>query len=314
MLGRTAANLFWLSRYIERAENVARLLEVGYRLSLTAQLDESGNENLLSTLQAASAEKGYFEKYDETDFGNVMNYLLFDPQNESSIYSCLASARTNGRAVRTAITTDMWETLNSVWLEFSHVRPRDVTGKKLPEMFLWVKQASHQFRGALLGTFLRRPGFAFSQLGNFIERGDSTARILDMKYYVLLPRASQIGDEMDVQQWSFILRATSAHRSYRHVYHDRYKAWNIADYLILRPEMPRSLKFCMRYVVENTGMLAGMYGQELTAHAASTSLLNALEGNNMDHIFQDGLHEFLTSFIFRNNLISAAIAEDYNFY
>jgi uncharacterized alpha-E superfamily protein len=314
MLGRTAANLFWLSRYVERAENMTRLLEVGYRMSLTATREDSRSEHLVSMMRAAEVDEGFWKKYEEADVASVANYMLFDPSNPSSVYSCLKSARTNARAVRTAITTDMWGSLNSTWLAFSQLRPSQVTGNKLPELLLWIRHSGNEFRGALLGTILRDDGFAFSQAGNFIERADNTARILDMKYYVLLPRANFVGGDVDIQQWSLILRAASAHRSYRHFYRDRFKAWNIADFLILRPEMPRSLLFSALYIRDTLKVLADFYGERVACHDQSDKLLAMLENNNMDRIFQRGLHEFLTDFQECNDQVSDAISDCYNFY
>ena len=208
----------------------------------------------------------------------------------------------------------MWEAINSAWLEFSQLKPRDISGAKLQELLQWVRQVSYRYRGALLSTLLRDDGYAFSQIGNFVERADNTARILDMKYYVLLPSATMMGGDIDIQQWTLILRAASAHRSYRHVYHDRYKAWNIADYLILRPEMPRSLIFCVNWINRTLDMLEDIYGQRTAGHDAVASVTAMLEGNDMDRIFAYGLHEFLTEFIARNNRISEALSESYSFY
>jgi uncharacterized alpha-E superfamily protein len=224
------------------------------------------------------------------------------------------AARTNARSVRTALTIDMWESINSAWLEFSQLKPREVTGGKLQELLGWIKQVSHRYRGALLSTILRDDGYAFSQVGNFVERADNTARILDMKYYVLLPQTSLVGGDVDIQQWTLILRAASAHRSYQHVYHDRYKAWNIADYLILRREMPRSLIFCVDWINRTLDLLEQVYGTRTAGHEAAADVTAMLEGNSMDRIFAYGLHEFLTEFIARNNRISEALSESYNFY
>ncbi|MEQ1901069.1 MAG: alpha-E domain-containing protein [Devosia sp.] len=314
MLGRTAQNLFWLSRYVERAENMSRLLEVGYRMSLTSRREGGASEHLVSMMQAAEVDEEFAKKHKVADVASVSQYMLFDETNPSSVRACLLAARTNARSVRTALTTDMWESLNSAWLEFAAIDPRDITGHKLQELLQWVKQVSHRYRGALLSTFLRDDGYAFSQIGNFVERADNTARILDMKYYVLLPRTDLIGGDVDIQQWTLILRAASAHRSYRHVYHDRYKAWNIADYLILRPEMPRSLIFCVGWINRTLDMLAEIYGTRTKGHEAAAETTAMLEGNGMDRIFAYGLHEFLTEFIARNNKVTEALAESYNFY
>ncbi|MFD1253031.1 hypothetical protein DEVEQU_02473 [Devosia equisanguinis] len=314
MLGRTAQNLFWLSRYVERAENMARLLEVGYRMSLTSRREGGSSEHLISMMQAAEVDEGFSAKHDVADVDSVAHYMMFDPDNSSSVYSCLEAARTNARSVRTAITTDMWESMNGAWLEYSQIKPRDVRGAKLLGLLQWVKQRSHEFRGALLGTILRDDGFAFLQAGNFVERADNTARILDMKYYVLLPRSTLVGGEIDIQQWTLILRAASAHRAYRHVYHDRYKAHNIADFLILRPEMPRSLIFCARFVQQNLDMLSEFYGRKECCHDAAADLLAMVEDTNMETIFTHGLHEFLNEFISRNNRVTDALSKSYNFY
>ncbi|ODT47641.1 MAG: A alpha-helical domain with a conserved ER moti [Devosia sp. 63-57] len=314
MLGRTAQNLFWLSRYVERAENMARLLEVGYRMSLTSRREGGSSEHLISMMQAAEVDEGFSAKYEIADVDSVAHYMMFDPDNSSSVYSCLEAARTNARSVRTAITTDMWESMNGAWLEYSQIKPRDVRGAKLLGLLQWVKQRSHEFRGALLGTILRDDGFAFLQAGNFVERADNTARILDMKYYVLLPRSTLVGGEIDIQQWTLILRAASAHRAYRHVYHDRYKAHNITDFLILRPEMPRSLIFCARFVQQNLDMLSEFYGRKECCHDAAADLLAMVEDTNMETIFTHGLHEFLNEFISRNNRVTDALSKSYNFY
>ena len=314
MLGRTAQNLFWLSRYVERAENMARLLEVGYRMSLTSRREGGTSEHLLSMLQAAEVDAEFSLKHKVADVASVSQFMLFDETNPSSVRACLLTARTNARSVRTALTTDMWESLNSAWLEFASLDPREIAGSRLIELLQWVKQVSYQYRGALLSTFLRDDGYAFSQIGNFVERADNTARILDMKYYVLLPRTDLIGGDVDIQQWTLILRSASAHRSYRHVYHDRYKAWNIADYLILRPEMPRSLLFSIGWINRTLDMLEDIYGGKSKGHAAAAEVTAMLEGNSMDRIFAYGLHEFLTEFIARNNKIAEAVAESYNFY
>jgi len=314
MLGRTAQNLFWLSRYVERAENMARLLEVGYRMSLTSRREGGASEHLMSMMQAAEIDEDFAKKDRPADVDTVAHFMMFDPDNPSSVYSCLQMARTNARSVRTAITSDMWESINSAWLEFSQIKPRDVRGAKLLGLLEWVKHISHQFRGALLGTILRDDGFAFLQAGNFVERADNTARILDMKYYVLLPRAKMVGGDLDIQQWTLILRAASAHRSYRHVYHDRYKAHNIADFLILRPEMPRSLIFCARFIEQNIETLGEFYGRQKECNTAAAQLRAMVEGTTMETIFSHGLHEFLTEFIARNNTVSNSLSESYNFY
>ncbi len=314
MLGRFAANLFWMSRYVERAENIARLLEVGYRMSLTERGEDGGSEYLTSMLQAAEVEDIFSEKHDIVDVATVAHFLLFDIDNPSSVHSCLLNARTNGKSVRTEITSDMWQSLNSTWLEFSQIQPRSVLGNKLPSFLQWVKQSANQFRGTLLGTLMRTEGFAFAQAGGFIERADNTARILDVKYYVLLPRETAVGGDIDIQQWTMILRAASAHRAYRHVYHDRYKAVNIAEFLIFRKEMPRSLAFCANTTAEVLSMLEQIHGEPTPCQDEAIKMAQFLTAGTMDSVFEEGLHEYLNGFISANNQLSNAISESYNFY
>lgn len=313
MLGRTAQSLYWMSRYIERAENIARLTEVGYRIALTPDIGSGHREDWRSTLIAASGLNAYFQQHDTITPELVQNFLLFDRGNPSSVRSCLETARNNARAVRTALTREMWEALNSTFIEFTAVKPNDLGSGKLPEFLDWVRQRSALFRGALLGTLLRDEGYHFSQLGAFVERADNTARILDVKYYVLLPSNETVGGDLDAFQWETILRSVSAHRSYRHVYQDRYRPWNVAEFLILRPEMPRSLRFCYGWIERSLDGLSELLGAPSPSNTQARSALNDLKASSMDSIFQSGLHEFLSEFITRNNDISSQIATDFHF-
>jgi len=242
MLGRTAESLFWMSRQMERAENMARLAEAGFRISLTPDTGDGHREEWRSTLTSAGVLNLFLARYGETAFDKAVGFILFDDKNPSSVHSCLKQARTNARFVRTKITRDMWEALNSTWLSYDAIKPSEINAARLPELLDWIRERTSLFRGALLGTILRDDTFYFSQLGAFVERADNTARILDVKYFLLLPSHHAIGGEMDTYQWETILRSVSAHRSYWHVYQERYRPWNIADFLILRPEMPRSLR------------------------------------------------------------------------
>lgn len=314
MLGRTADDLFWLSRYVERAENMARLTEVGYRITLMPRNSDEYREEWRSTLASAGCAAGFEGKYGEFTTDNVVNYLLLDPENPSSVYSCLETARNKARAVRTAMTTDMWESLNATWLELSSVKPRSMTPNVLPGFLEWVKQRSQLFRGALLGTSLRNENYIFSQLGAFIERADNTARILDVKYYILLPEHEMIGGGMDSYQWTTILRSVAANRSYRWVYHEGYKPWRIAEFLIQCKDMPRSLAYCHGQISGNLDALGEAYGARHACHALAEETARLLEDQTIDDIFQNGLHEFLTDFTARNNRLSEDISVAYHFH
>ncbi|MBG1232610.1 alpha-E domain-containing protein [Aestuariivirga litoralis] len=314
MLGRTAGSLYWMSRYVERAENMARLLEVGYRISLMPGTLEGHRDDWRATLLGAACAFGYDEKYKELTAENVINYLLFDLDNTSSIKSCLMTARNNARAVRTALTRDVWESINSTWNDFDQITPESISTTRLPEFLEWIRQRSMAFRGALLGTMLRTDNYYFSQLGNFVERADSTARILDVKYFILLPRPSDVGSDLDLQQWGTILRSVSAHRSYRWFYRDSsYKPWQVAEFLILREEMPRSLTFSYQWINTALGGLEELYGKRYDCHNTADQRLQQLRGSNMDEIFRHGLHEFLQDFLFTNQQLSQSIAQTFNF-
>lgn len=313
MLGRTANDLFWLARYVERAENMARLIEVGYRIVLLPREGEGHHEEWRSTLQSAGCEQRYFKKYEKLNTRDVVNHLLFDTDNPSSIHSCLAAARRNGRVQRTSLTRDMWESLNSSWNDFTKLNPANVTSGELPNLLDWIKQRSALYRGAMLNTILRNDTFYFSQLGTFLERADNTARILDVKYYVLLPQIEMVGGGMDNFQWKAILQSVSAHRSYRWVYKESYKAWRIAEYLILNKEMPRSLRSCygeMKSALDDLGLL---YGERHGCHETACETARLLCGTPISSVFNAGLHEFLLDFVARNNRLGKEISEAYHF-
>ena len=314
MLGRTASSLYWMSRYMERAENMARLLEVGYRISLMPGAIEGHRDEWRSTLQSCACDHGYSQKHDEIATAKVIDFLIFDEDNPSSIRSCIKTARNNGRAVRTALTRDVWESINATWNELAQVKPYSMTADRLPVFLEWVKQRVMSFRGALLGTMLRNDTYHFSQLGNFIERADNTARILDVKYFILLPKATDVGSDIDMQQWAQILRSVSGHRSYRWFYRDsHYRPWLISEFLILREEMPRSLIFSYGWVNRSLQGLASLYGATYDCHQQAHDMHERLRNGNMEEIFQSGLHEFLQGFISGNARLSHAIATTYNF-
>lgn len=313
MLGRTAHDLFWLARYMERAENMARLIEVGYRIALVPRQVAADHDEWRSTLQSAGCEAGFTARYDKLTTRDVINFLLFDADNPSSVRSCLATARRNARAQRTALTREMWESLNSAWLEFQKLDQKHVTSDRLPALLDWIKERSATYRGALLNTILRNDTFFFSQIGTFLERADNTARILDVKYYVLLPRTELIGSSVDTLQWASILRSVSAHRSYRWVYKDSYRPWKIADYLILNPAMPRSLAACYIELDQAVAGLQAACGADSPMIESIPTTRARLQSGDINEIFQSGLHEFLGDFIARNNDAGREIAKAYHF-
>lgn len=240
--------------------------------------------------------------------------MLFDPDNPSSVRSCIEAARNNARSVRTAITGEMWESINTTYIEFMEVRPQHMTDDRLPDFLAWIKQRSMLFRGALLGTLMRDEGYHFSQFGTFIERADNTARILDVKYWILLPDNEVVGGSLDRYQWSTILRSVSANRSYRHAYRDaNVRPFNVAEFLILRQEMPRSLAYCYDWISGSLDDLSERYGHRPESCTLAQETNAILAQGSMQEIFQSGLHEFLLDMIQRNNALGMQLARDYNF-
>jgi uncharacterized alpha-E superfamily protein len=312
MLSRTASSLFWLARYIERAENIARLVTVGHRMaSMAKSLENPGNE-WHSTLLATGCQPSFFAKHGEATAAAAIDFLVRDPDNPSSIFACLDTARRNARAVRTALTVDMWDALNETWLR-THGHDRGLfEPDRLIELLEWVKERSLLFSGAYANTMLRNDAYYFTCLGTFIERADNTARILDVKYHVLLPRDDGVGGALDYYHWQAILRSVSALRSYHWVYQDRLKPWLVAELMILRPEMPRSLLSCYDQIVRNLELLAEAYGGKRgECHRIAGELHARLRYGRIRDIFQAGLHEFLIDFIDRSETLGDEISALY---
>ncbi len=311
LLGRTASGLYWMYRYIERAENTARIVDAGLRMALTRAADAP--DEWTSVLVSSGADDGFREKYDEYTGDNVADYLLRDRDNPSSVLSCIEFARSNARMVRTALTRELWETVNDAWQSVKRVLARPVNSAALPAILDHIKRETALILGSFYSTMLRNEVFDFAEIGAFIERADNTARILDVKYHLLLPSVSHVGTMIDNYQWESILRSVAAHRSYRWVYDVQYKPINIADYLILNGRMPRSLRYCSGRVMSSLNRLATDYGATHACHDSAAKILQMLSDNSVERIFKSGLHEFLTDFIGRNNSLGAEIAQAYNF-
>jgi uncharacterized alpha-E superfamily protein len=311
LLGRTANGLYWMNRYIERTENMARLLDAGLRMALTRTA--SASEEWNSVLLSAGAREAFLRRHGEATAETVSDFILRDPTNESSVMSSIGIARTNARMVRTALTRETWESINEGWMAMKRMLAGPVDQRDLPSILDGIKRETALVRGSFYGTMLRNEIFDFSQLGTFVERADNTARILDVKYYVLLPSISWVGSSLDNHQWESILRSVAAHRSYRWVYEADYRPASIADYLILNSRMPRSLAFCYRFIAEHLEFLAGAYGVRHTCHATAEQTVEKLRVGSIKQIFDDGLHEFLVEFIRDNNRLGNEIAQDFRF-
>jgi uncharacterized alpha-E superfamily protein len=309
MLSRTADHLYWMARYTERAENIARMLDVTYRVSLLPNAAGRSDLGWRAVLSITGLEEAFAMRFGAVTPEKLLRFMMLDPANPSSIYSCVRAARENGHAVRGTLTAEMWETLNATWIEMRAIPRSRVVGSGATEFFDWVKERSHLFRGVVFGTMLHDDAFRFIRLGTFIERADNTARILDVKYHVLLPETEQVGGYVDYYQWGALLRSVGAFRAYRRVYHDTVYPWRIAELLILREDMPRSLHHCYQNLIGTLDELAGKKSLECRRLAGHTYA--GLKYGRIDRIFRSGLHEFLIGFIEANNALGMQIQEDF---
>ena len=311
MLSRTADNLYWLARYVERAEYLARILEATQRLATLPIAYVGSSNEWESAVATAGCAGAFFAKFNEANEENVTEFLAFSPANPSSIRSCFEVARTNARAVRTALTVEMWDAINGAWLELKRFGNGPTSREEFMRFLRWVQDTSMLFDGSAYRTMLRNDAYWFSRLGLYIERADNTARILDVKYHMLLPAEEHVGGPLDYFQWAAILRSVSALTSYHWVYRDSIKPWLIADLLILNDQMPRSLASCYENLVRFLDSIAHDYGRQGPAQRHARNVRARLENSRMDEIFQRGLHEFISEFIADNNRLGAAVTEQY---
>ena len=307
MLSRTADHLFWMSRYMERAENLARLLDVTWQMSLVPQSLEAVNQSWNAIIALNSLEEAYAAKYSTVNAENVLRFMVSDADNYASIHSCLRLARENAHAVRGTITTEMWETLNSTWLEAREKSFEQIWGAGIGDFFEWVKMRSSLTRGTTLGTLLQDESYNFIRIGTLLERADNTARILDVKYHVLRPHDDE--GATDFYEWGALLRSVSAFEVYRKVYRDVITPDRVAELLILHKDMPRSLHFCMNSVIKNLDLIANRQSGETTRQAG---LLHAqLHYGRIEDILEQGLHEWLTDFMDRIYMLGDGISKDF---
>lgn len=309
MLSRTAENLFWMARYIERAECTARLIEMGQRM---ATLPGSwSDDEWRSVLNAA----GCLDRVDEDQpitEAVVLKTLMLDEENPASIRACLDRARANGRAERTRLTRDMWEPLNENWRRLESLDTA-AAQRELPALIDWVKARSALFRGAASTSMLRSEGYEFLKLGTHIERADMTLRLLDVKYYVLLPETDVVGGGRDYHQWTSVLWATSAMRAFHHVYRGDYSPWKIADFLILHRAFPRSLAFCYGEIGASLDRLAASHGTRHACHQTARQMVAELSDAQMGELFSDDLHGFILASINTTGQLSSEIYRAYHF-
>lgn len=310
MLSRTASNLYWIGRYVERAEFTARLVEATIRLdSLSAR--PAGMGAWTSALAVASAAPGFAETRENATPMNVSRYLTLDARNPSSIRSCLTAARMSARAARNAITREAWEAINGAWLG---LRGRASPGGTQSTLNLvdQIKAEARGFEGAI-NRMLHSESYWFVRLGAILERGESTARLLDVKYHLLLPEGERVGGPVDRDQWLTLLQVVSARTAYHMLYPTGLKPWLVADMLAFRREMPRSLIAATEGAAAMLSAIAGSIGKQGPADRLARKREAALDRLDIDTVFQNGLHQFLTGFVRENAQLDAAIALQFRF-
>ena len=314
MLSRTADHLFWMSRYTERAENTARMLDVNYQTSLLPQSATSAQAGWDGLLSISELTAKFAAKYGNTVAPrDVMDFMVRDEKNSSSIVSCLKNARENARAVRGTLTTEVWETENQTYLEVIRMLNNGDFERDPSQFFEWVKFRSHLSRGVTAGTMLQDEAFHFLRLGTFLERADNTARLIDVKFHAanngLSGEGTQAPQEFDFYHWSSILRSVSGFEVYRKVYRDVIKPERVAELLILRADMPRSLLGCLNELMSNLAMVTSDASSETQRQAGK--LRSDLQYARIDEILANGLHAFLTQFLDRVNELGAHLSREF---
>ncbi len=308
MLARTAANLFWLARYMERADYVARLLQVAGHMN-AVRVDDDRSSEWESALVASGCDETYFAEHQTADEKSVINFLAFDADNPSSIFNCIETARRNARAVRTALTADIWESVNGAWQELAVYRATPMNADRLAEFLDWVKSRVGLFHGVCSNTMLRLDGFRFVRIGQFLERADNTARLLDVKYHVRLPQPSDVGGVVDYYQWLAILRVVGARRAYRVLFKGQVQTAQVAELLIIRGEFPRSLTFCYQQITQELDAIQSQDPARASeAKRQAHSLYAHTRFARIDQIIESGLHEYLTGLIDRTDELGAQIS------
>lgn len=312
MLGRVAHGIFWMYRYLERAENTARLLAAGQRMALTRGQDLADSE-WKSVLTTLGLRPTYEEHYDDYAGAHVCDFVLRSKHNPENVMWMVERARTNARICRSALTAEVWEAVNEGWMALRDLLSKPVRDATLGTALATIRRESTLVRGATHGSMLRNETYCFTRLGTFLERADNTSRILDVKYYVLLPSISYVGTPLDSGQWDNVLRSLSAERAYRWLNAGRMDARSIADFLILDARFPRSLVFCYSTLRDNLRELARLHGAEGECHAAMREADLRLNNRTVEDIFDKGLHQFLLQFIADNQRLAGAISQDYRF-
>ena len=280
---------------MERAETTARLLDVGYRMSLFPNLSGYNNE-WESVLAASGTIDSYKKKYNDIVQKHVEDYLFFDEENPSSVYNCILNARNNALVVRTSFTPESWLAINKAYQEIINFKQNKYSTSDLPNLTEWAIEQVNLFRGTI-NSLLRNDGYNFLLLGLFVERADNSARLLDVKYFVLLPKPEYIGSNIDNMQWSILLRSLSSFRAFRWAYDGEITATKIADFLVLNDNCPRSLSFCIQNIVKHLIDLECSPSKVNKIYDTLKDLNTTIQQEKIETIIEYGLHEFVSKFI-----------------
>ena len=312
MLGKTANGLYWMCRYLERAETTARLVHTAYRISLTRS--NNLQEQWVSVMKTAGMDDLFRAHNGNSVVDNSINWMLRSSNNPSSVLSSISQARSNARLVRNALTAIVWAAINRAFIDIKQKLARRVSERNLPEVLELISDRIRSINGAIEGTMLRNEIFNFMRLGTFIERADSTARIIDVRYYVLLPSLNAVGSSLDNVQWDIILRSISAKGGFRMEYGSSAGAREITEFLVLKKTMPRSLNFCVSKLRQNLHYLQTEQAKHTPAFQKAIQIEENYMGFTTEALFKFGLHEYIQKIIASLIDLSSQIEADFRFH
>jgi uncharacterized alpha-E superfamily protein len=297
MLSRVAGSLYWMSRYLERAENLARLIDVNLLILLDfgKVSDETLKEHWLPILRSNGDEELFFQLYETADSASVTEFLTFRPENPNSLLTCISHARENARQVRDQISSEMWEVLNEAYHFIQGADAQRVWHEGASSFYDHIKRFSHLFQGITVSTFSLNEGFEFLQFGKYLERADKTTRLLDIKYHILLPKVTDVGGVVDAAQWHAVLRSASAVEAYRRFYVADIRVSKVVQFLLFENSFPRSLYFCLEQVDHFMHLINGVPMGEYRSDGERRfgRYLSNFAFTKVEDVFQQGLHEFL---------------------
>jgi len=310
MLSRVADSVYWMARYVERAENVARFIDVNHNLAI--ELAETGSEQWAPLVYTTGDEETFRSRYRGVSRENVIDFLVLDAENPNSILSCVRKARENARTIREIISSSMWEEINKFYHMVRDARRSQDLLQQPYDFCAQVKLASHLLIGVTDSTMSHGEAWHFARMGRLIERADKTSRIVDVKYFILLPEPIDVGSSLDVVQWSALLKSADALEMYRRV-HGRIAPFDVAEFLILDIEFPRSVHFCVIKAMESLQVITGSASRTFRYKSEQRlgRLCAQLDYTSLADVIKGGLHEYIDTFQIGLNDLGMAISEDF---